>query len=302
MKYKQDNPISVKSALWGRYCEAERPARLFVAAQYLSQRALFLVMDTAGFLPAFKAKECNMAVRKRVIYGENNKKSKNWYIFFDYPPGVERVFSAGPDLGEARKLEGKIKTLVKCRQNGSYSEDVLVWLGRIPAGLRSRLAKWDLIEGAQAGAAVSLQEHVMEWNSVLRASGVSQKQADLMRCRVLRVFEHAGFYYWSDISESKVQTTIDCLHKMTRKKNQKTGEIEAIEQQKAVSSFSKLHYVRAVKQFSKWMKADNRAAKNPLENLTIKGAAVENRRRALSVAEITYLLEYTQEAGPLRGL
>jgi integrase len=246
-----------------------------------------------------------MAVRKqRRLDGTtgNVEKSDSWYIYFHDHHRREHSFSAGTDRGEALKLEGRIRDVVRCRKNGFYPPDVSDWLDALPSGLRKKLAKWDLLPGGLVAAGVPISEHLQDWRTHLVASGVSGKQADLLYARCERVFSEAGFKYLPDMVSSKVLNTIDRLAKLLKTKAPKTGEITLVKTDKRVSSNTKLHHVRAVKQFSKWLKSDGRTSSNPLDALAIRGAVVENKRRSLTEAEIVYLLGYTATAGDLQGL
>jgi|GEM_PF-1058825 len=241
-----------------------------------------------------------MAVRKTKRKDKTTgkvEKSQSYYITFHDHHRREHSFAAGTDLGDARSLEGKIKILVGCRKNGSYSADVLQWIDGLPGGLRRKLARWDLLSGGKVAADTLLKEHLADWKAHLVSSGITGKQADLLHSRAERVFAAAGFFYPMDIIASKTLNTIDGLPKLVQHKDTTTGGMHLVETGRGVSSLTKRHHLRAVKQFSRWMRTDGRATSNPLESLTIKGAVVENQRRALTADEIIYLLDYAANAG-----
>ena len=246
-----------------------------------------------------------MAVRKIQRLNKTTgkaEKSKSWYIYFHDHHRREHSFSAGTDLDTARRLERQIKTLVGCRKKGYYPPEMLDWIDDLPQALRAKLAKWDLLDGGRVAAGVPISEHLADWRAHLLSSGVSSKQADLNHSRAERVFSEAGFHYLPDMVASKTLNTIDGLAKLVKSKDPKTGKMHLVETDKGVSSMTKKHHLRAVKQFSKWLKADGRMSSNPLESLAVKNAVVENKRRSLTQAEIVYLLDYTANAGTLRGL
>ena len=230
------------------------------------------------------------------------EKSKSWYIYFHDHHRREHSFSAGTDLDTARRLERQIKTLVGCRKKGYYPPEMLDWIDDLPQALRAKLAKWDLLDGGRVAAGVPISEHLADWRAHLLSSGVSSKQADLNHSRAERVFSEAAFHYLPDMVASKTLNTIDGLAKLVKSKDPKTGKMHLVETDKGVSSMTKKHHLRAVKQFSKWLKTDGRMSSNPLESLAVKNAVVENKRRSLTQAEIVYLLDYTANAGTLRGL
>ena len=64
---------------------------------------------------------------------------------------------------------------------------------------------------------------------------------------------------------SKTLNTIDTLAKLVKRKDTKTGRMHLVKTDKGVSSMTKKHHLRAVKQFSKWLKTDGRTSSNPLK-------------------------------------
>ena len=240
-----------------------------------------------------------MAVRKQKRLDKLTgtvEKSQSWFLYFHDHHRREHSFAAGTDKGEAVKLEGRIRDVVNCRRNGYYPPDVSEWLDALPSGLRSKLAKWDLLSGGRVAAGVPLSEHLTDWRAHLIASGISTKQAEQQFSRVSRVFTKAGFHYLPDVTSGKVLSTIDRLAKLVYRTNDK-DKVESVDTGKGVSSGTKRHHLKACKQFAKWLKSEGRAAGNPLDTATIKGVTIESKRRALTRAEAVYLLDYTAGAG-----
>ena len=104
-----------------------------------------------------------MAVRKQKRLDKLTgtvEKSQSWFLYFHDHHRREHSFAAGTDKGEAVKLEGRIRDVVNCRRNGYYPPDVSEWLDALPSGLRSKLAKWDLLSGGRVAAGVPLSEHL----------------------------------------------------------------------------------------------------------------------------------------------
>jgi len=246
-----------------------------------------------------------MAIRK---LKRNNKetgkaeKTQSWFIAFRDHHNREQRFSAGRDLDTARKLEIKLKELVGCRKANFYPQDVQEWIDTLPQAFRDKLAGWDLLSGARVAAGCPLSKHLAEWKSGLVAGGVTVKQAELLHTRAGRVFDEAGFIYWADVQASKVSVVIAGLAKQKLSTDKKTGKRAIVKTENNVSSMTKKHFMRAAKQFSRWMLTDGRATSDPLATLTVKNAVVESHRRALSKEEIVYLLDYTGRAGFVANL
>ena len=103
--------------------------------------------------------------------------------------------------------------------------------------------------------------------------------------------------FWNDIQASKVQYTISDLRKYVKTKAglKDLGEISA-----QTYNF----YLKAVKQFCKWMVQDGRASESPVEHLQTINVRADRRhdRRSLEPDEIRRLLEATQAADTRFGM
>ncbi len=151
-----------------------------------------------------------------------------------------------------------------------------------------------------------LAEHIKDFEKSLLAKGGTIKNAKQVKSRVKRVFDECKFTFWNDIQASKVQHTISGLRKYV-----KTVEIEVINGKKVktpklkdlgeISAQTYNFYLKAAKQFCRWMVQDGRASESPVEHLQTINVRVDRRhdRRALETDEIRRLLEHT-EAAPER--
>ncbi len=241
-----------------------------------------------------------MAVRK--LKRKNSKtgkseKTQNWHVIFTDRNGREHRFSAGPDKGAAQSMERQVKKLVACSLSGDYPPGIQQFIDDLPGSLKKRFVKWGILSGSRVAVGQHLSQHLQDWKASLLSKGSTEKHAEQLYSRVRRVFTESGFHYWPDISASKIMQIIDGIQTLVRKKNKKTNKVELSETGPA-SDMTKRHHLRAVKQFAKWMKADGRASLNPLEHLT-RSAQVTNQRRALTVDEIKFLLDYTRTAPPV---
>ncbi len=229
--------------------------------------------------------------------------SRSWYITFSDHHGRLHTIAAGTDKTQAEKLQRHLVEAVGCRKSGFFPPDVSDWLDGLPARLRHKLAQWDLLPGGLVAAGVPLREHLEEWKNHILAGGISPEQANQQTARVWRVFQAAGFSYLPDITADKTQATIERLRAVVSRKNPKTGRMEKVETKHPLSPLSKRHYIRACKQFTRWLRKMGRLASNPLEILSFRGAVVSNKRRALTREEAAYLLDYTRRAaGILYGM
>ena len=228
-----------------------------------------------------------MAIRK---IKRNGKPSKEYYVFFSDHQGHLRHFKAGTDKEAAKSLEAKVKNLVGCRTAGDFPRDVQQWINDRPNDLKEKFAKWDLVSGCRIAVQKPLKEHLADWQKTQRATGVTEGHVKMLYVRVNRIFDECGFRYWNDISASKLQGQIDCLQRTVRTSKQEVKILGP------ASDLTKLHFLRACKQFCRWAVQDGRANHNPLEYVS-RTAAVQRERRALNEHEIKYLLEYVSKAG-----
>ena len=228
-----------------------------------------------------------MAVRKIT---RNGNKSREYYVFFSDHQGRLRHFKAGTDREAAKSIEAKVKNLVGCRTAGDFPRDIQEWINDRPNDLKEKFAKWDLISGCRVAVTKPLKDHLADWKKVQKASGITDRQAKLVYVRVNRIFDECGFRYWNDISASKLQGQIDCLQRTVRTSK---NEVKILG---PASDLTKQHFLRACKQFCKWVLQDGRANHNPLEYVS-RSATVQKERRALNEYEIKYLLRYVSKTG-----
>ena len=143
------------------------------------------------------------------------------------------------------------------------------------------LAKAGVVDRYKEHRKRPLKQHLEDFQQSLLAKGNTDKNAKQVTSRVSRVIKGCRFTYWSDISPSKVQRYLADLRN--------NGSISA-------QTFN--HYLKAVKEFARWMVQDGRASESPLKHLkcrAVKKIIDEvHPRRALQVDELRRLLETTR--------
>ena len=125
-----------------------------------------------------------------------------------------------------------------------------------------------------------LSEHVAEWTAGLTADGVTPKQVGMIKARAELLLNAIKAERISELSASAIQNTIGELH--AGGKGLQTCQ----------------HYLRAVKQFSRWLKRDGRIRDDVLAHLTGYNASTDRRheRRPLTVEELGWLIDVTSIA------
>ena len=148
-----------------------------------------------------------------------------------------------------------------------------------------------------------LAEHLEDFEQSLLARGVTGKHVKLVRSRVERVFAECKVIFWNDIQASAIQKTISALRKYV-----KTVEIQEINGKKVkksklkdigdISAQTYNFYLKAVKQFCRWMVQDQRASESPVQHLQTINVRADRRhdRRPFELDEIRRLLEATAAA------
>ncbi|MCL2330197.1 MAG: site-specific integrase, partial [Phycisphaerae bacterium] len=126
-----------------------------------------------------------------------------------------------------------------------------------------------------------LTTHLDDWKADLTAKGVTAEQVQLVQSRARKLIDTLKIERISEISASAVQTAIGELH--VAGKSLQTCH----------------HYLRAIKQFSRWLRRDGRTREDVLAHLEGYNAATDPRyeRRALDADELAWLIR-TAEAGP----
>lgn len=127
-----------------------------------------------------------------------------------------------------------------------------------------------------------IDEHLVDFERYLKAKGVSDEQVKLVVYRARRVVKHCKAKLIGELSASRVQTCLADLR----------GQ--------GLSIQTSNHYLRAIKQFSRWLVKDRRAGDDPLAFISMLNVSTDRRhdRRPLSVADLTALLKAAQ-TGPV---
>ncbi|MCK4658238.1 MAG: site-specific integrase [Phycisphaerae bacterium] len=131
-----------------------------------------------------------------------------------------------------------------------------------------------------------LSEHLADWLKGLVAKGVTPKQVSLLETRVQALLVATNAEWITDLSASAVQEAIGDIH--TAGQSLQTCQ----------------HYLRAVKQFSRWLTRDGRAQYDVLAHLTGYNVQAEPRRerRPLNADELATLVATTETAPVWRGM
>ena len=131
-----------------------------------------------------------------------------------------------------------------------------------------------------------LSEHIVDWEAALAAKGITRKQIALLLTRVEALLGTVKAERLSDLSASAIRTAIGALH--TGGKSLQTCH----------------HYLRAIKQFTRWLKRDGRIRDDVLAHLSGYNASTDRRheRRPLTAEELRLLIDAAERGPVWRGM
>jgi len=133
-----------------------------------------------------------------------------------------------------------------------------------------------------------LKEHVDAFQQHLRHKANSAQHVYEVATKVRRIVAGCKWAYIRDLSVSRVQKYLAELRQGTDK-------------EEGLSIQTSNHYLRAIKQFSRWLVRDRRTNDDPLVHLAMLNVKVDRRhdRRALSADEFARLAEAAASGPPV---
>lgn len=242
----------------------------------------------------------------RAVYRDSDgtlKETRKWYLdFYDHMRRRHKL-SGFTTRRPTEELGRNIETLISCRVAGqSLSPELQRWVEDLPPSLLKPLTQWDLIDKKRIEGKRNLTNHLNDWKASVLASGKTEKHALQHYERVKKLFEVCKFTYWPEISASKLQLEISKLKrtvKVRHKDKKKKGLYDKVVGD--ATQKTKAYYLKACKQFCKWMIMDGRASQNPLERLQMD-TGPSQKRAAIEPDELRRLLTYLETAETSFGL
>lgn len=222
--------------------------------------------------------------RKRTIGGKVREDDK-WSIEFRDHLDIVHRMGAFTDKQASTEMGNQIDKLVGWKRAGiSPNPETQTWLNQVSPEFLQQFAEWGLVAAELANRDTPLPTHLQEFHDSLLAKGRTAKYCQMRLFKTTSLFEACQFKFYGDINGEKVEKV---LAKM------KVGG-------KAQETLN--HYIRAVKQFTRWMVDTERDKKNPLTKLQCESSKADRRidRRELSGQEITLLMLATR-AGKMRA-
>lgn len=209
---------------------------------------------------------------------EKAKQSSKWWIEIR-DNNVVRRFVGLTDKRQTEQLGDQIERLVNCKAAGEQPDAKLTrWLADTSEKLRDKLVDFGILDASKAAGSKSLVIHICDFEkSLVSVNGKDKHEGQTAR-RIERIIKGCKFQTWSDISGSKIDEYIKDL------------------QRKGLSEQTAYHYVKAFRQFARWMVREGRASQTP----DIKPVKVPTKaERAFEFDEFAKLLKATKDS-PVR--
>ena len=215
--------------------------------------------------------------------GETRTAAK-WYIEFRDPSGCVRRLPAFENKSASIEYGRKLDALSACCVAGETPRgDLARWVETLPPKTQRKFVGLGLLDAQRTATAKPLSKHVKAFEEALAAKDNTTGYVNTTIARLKAVLKGCGFKYWGDIEASRVEVWL------AKERDGKDG----------IGIQTSNYYLRAVKQFCKWMVQDRRAGESPVAHLRTLNAAADQRRtrRALTHKEIRALLAATAKAG-----
>lgn len=226
----------------------------------------------------FKSKYWDKDGKRRTI--------SKWYVeFYDHTRKMRRL-AAFANKSASQEFGRNIERLVACRVSGAELDPTMSrWVENLPGHVRERLTKVGLLDSRREAASKFLEKHVEDYEASLIANGRVERYINITVSRVRSILDGCRFRCWSDISPDAVN------HYLAELRDGGNGfSIETSNQ-----------YLRAIKQFCRWMVRNGRASVSPVAHMQGLNNRTDRRRerRALSPDECSRLIEAARK-GPVR--
>lgn len=212
----------------------------------------------------------------------HERTSRRWHVWFKDCQGKWRRLPAFTDKTASVRYARKFVKLVGYRATNDLPDPVISkWVAELPVTVREKLIAWDVLDRRSGAATEELSNHVEAWWKSIVNNGRTIEHADLVNSRVEKIVDECSFRCFNDIDELAVQEYLA---------------------NSGLSVQTRNHYVRAIKQFCRWMVDYGRASRSPVAGLKMLNAKADpkHERRALSPEQFRTLIETTRN-GPVRG-
>ena len=226
-----------------------------------------------------------MRLFKPIYLDREGKKqrTRKFYLDFTTADGIRHKLPLVENRRACEAVSNTIADCISCKvAKMSVEPELQRKLDVLPTRILKKLSAYGLLDNARLEGSKLLTEHLADFENYLLAKGNTTRHCRQTKETLLRTFEACKFRYCSDITAARFLGCVAEAKNSGKKMSQRTANF----------------YIKAGKQFGRWMFQHKRAGESPLSILTCETQTEQQRqRRALEPDEIRRLLETTQAAG-----
>lgn len=219
--------------------------------------------------------------------------TSKWYVEFRDQRECVRRLPAFTSKAASEELGRNLVKLVAYHiaSGGQVDPAMTRWLVGLPTKTRERLVVIGLLAADRVATSKPLSDHLVDFRKALKAKGNTAFHVQVVTARAERIIKDCGFRFYGDISASKVMAFLNDLRSDT-------------EARRGISAQTFNFYVRAIKQFCRWMVRDRRALESPVVHLEGLNVKTDRRRdrRALDKGDLVKLLDTTRKGPDRHGM
>jgi integrase len=234
------------------------------------------------------------------------RKSARWYVSFKDHNGITRRWPAFKNKSHSDRLAARLDRLLECRAaHRAPGDDLRRWIETLPPDLRTRLLDADLLDRALLASDRTLAAQLdgddgrPGFRQTLADKGNTPDHVDKTTTRIRRVFDACGFAYWADLAAPGALASIGRylakLRTVTPAKPANEGQDATAEAAREIGARTATYYVKALRQFGRYMVKHGGALTDHLAHLdSVDHADVDKVDwRPLSVDEMRRLIRTT---------
>jgi len=212
------------------------------------------------------------------IYKRGGKANKNgcYLITYSVRPGERRTVRGCRDKAATEALARKLETDAFNRREGVID---------VRADLYAKAEARPVV--VKDGEGNVIGGHIEDFYEALLAKGGTEKNARLVRARAVKLIDLCKAERLSELTPSAVQAAVGSLR-----------------QDRGISPQTCNHYLRAIKQFSRWLRRDGRICEDALSHLSGYNVQTDRRhdRRALTREELARLIRAAENGPTVMGI
>lgn len=216
--------------------------------------------------------------------------SQTWRVSFRHH-GRERSCTTGTKSKLlAKDIARRIERIIESSElDIGLTRSTIDQLRSLPPAVTNKLVEWNILPPEYASTVAPLTDYLDRFKRHLLTRGTTKAHADQTKTRALTVIEIAGFSTYHELCESGATDTVDeALAKLS---------------DDGASDQTVAHYLRAIKQFCRWMHERKRLPESPIMLIERSGKMkLVHQRRSLTIEEFQRLILAARDDEPVAGM